>query len=116
MANVHAFFGGLPVAQAAAWTQTYFVENDVAAVNAARNKPPVYIAETGWPTESMTAANATYQAAVSGIPQLQNFLDTFVCQANTNGTKYFYFETFDEPASPLLFPPSLQVADDTSVE
>ena len=23
---------------------------------------------------------------------LQVFLDTFVCQANTNGTRYFYFE------------------------
>lgn len=23
---------------------------------------------------------------------LQTFLDTFVCQANTNGTGYFYFE------------------------
>ena len=86
MANVHAFFGGLPVAQAAAWTQSYFVENDVAAVNAAPNKPPVYVAETGWPTQSMTALNATYQAAVSGVPQLQTFLDTYPCQANTNGT------------------------------
>jgi len=24
-------------------------------------------------------------------------LDTFVCQANTNGTEYFFFEFFDEP-------------------
>jgi exo-beta-1,3-glucanase (GH17 family) len=24
-------------------------------------------------------------------------LDTYVCQANANGTKYFYFEPFDEP-------------------
>lgn len=26
----------------------------------------------------------------------QKFLDTFVCQSNTNGTGYFYFEFFDE--------------------
>lgn len=25
------------------------------------------------------------------------FLDTYVCQANSNGTQYFYFEAFDEP-------------------
>lgn len=60
------------------------------------------IAETGWPTRSMTPANATFQAAVSGIPQLQIFLDTFPCQANTNGTGYFFFETFDEPVRHLL--------------
>lgn len=57
----------------------------------------MYIAETGWPTRSMTPANATFQAAVAGIPQLQTFLDTFPCQANNNGTGYFFFETFDEP-------------------
>jgi len=28
---------------------------------------------------------------------LQKFLDTFVCQANTNQTNYFYFEYKDEP-------------------
>ena len=26
----------------------------------------------------------------------QVFLDTFVCQANNNGTGYFFFEYFDE--------------------
>lgn len=25
------------------------------------------------------------------------FLDTYVCQANANGTEYFYFEGFDQP-------------------
>lgn len=24
-------------------------------------------------------------------------MDDFVCQANTNGTEYFFFEYFDEP-------------------
>jgi exo-beta-1,3-glucanase (GH17 family) len=30
------------------------------------------------------------------VDNLQKFLDTFVCQANQNGTGYFYFEYFDE--------------------
>ena len=25
------------------------------------------------------------------------FLNDFLCQANNNGTQYFYFEAFDEP-------------------
>lgn len=29
-------------------------------------------------------------------PLQQTFLDTFVCQANTNGTEYYFFEAFDE--------------------
>lgn len=78
----------------------------------------------GWPTESMTAANATLGAAVAGVSELQTckpsilqlrghspiyrntrlmadfamiVLDTYVCQANANQSAYFYFEPFDEP-------------------
>jgi hypothetical protein len=28
---------------------------------------------------------------------VETVLDTFICQANTNQTRYFYFEAFDEP-------------------
>jgi len=35
--------------------------------------------------------------STASIANLQKFLDTYVCQANTNGTAgYFYFEAFDE--------------------
>lgn len=30
------------------------------------------------------------------MDNLQIFLDNFVCQANANGTGYFFFEYFDE--------------------
>ncbi|CAD6569935.1 MAG: hypothetical protein CYPHOPRED_003661 [Cyphobasidiales sp. Tagirdzhanova-0007] len=93
MANVHPWFGGVPINQAAGWTWEYFEQNDVSV---AGNAIP-YIAETGWPTESMTKENATLGAAVAGVSELQTFLDTFVCQANVNQTRYFYFEVFDEP-------------------
>lgn len=36
-------------------------------------------------------------AALAGVSELQTFLDTYVCTANTNGTAYFFFEPFDEP-------------------
>jgi len=35
-------------------------------------------------------------ASAASIANLQKFLDTYVCQANKNGTGYFYFEAFDE--------------------
>jgi exo-beta-1,3-glucanase (GH17 family) len=36
-------------------------------------------------------------ASTASVPNLQIFLDTYVCQANKNNTGYFYFELFDEP-------------------
>lgn len=40
--------------------------------------------------------NESNGPSTASIPNLQEFLDTFVCQANNNGTGYFYFEFFDE--------------------
>ena len=34
--------------------------------------------------------------STASVANLQKFLDTYVCQANTNQTGYFYFEAFDE--------------------
>ena len=35
-------------------------------------------------------------ASTASIANLQQFLNTYVCQANKNNTGYFYFEAFDE--------------------
>ncbi|BGP49521.1 hypothetical protein JCM10450v2_005413 [Rhodotorula kratochvilovae] len=72
----------------------FFENNDVNLAEAAANKPTAYIAETGWPTQSMTPENATYGAAVAGVSELQTFLDTYPCQANQNQSYYFYFEPY----------------------
>lgn len=45
----------------------------------------------------MSANTSTDGGAVAGLPQLQQFLDDYVCAANANGTKVFYFEAFDQP-------------------
>ncbi|BGP56518.1 hypothetical protein JCM8202_004586 [Rhodotorula sphaerocarpa] len=97
MANVHPWFGKVPIDQAAGWTWDFFTQNDVAVADAVSNKPTPYIAETGWPTASMTPADATNGGAVAGVSELQKYIDTYPCQANKNGTYYFYFEPFDEP-------------------
>ncbi|CAK9785240.1 unnamed protein product [Cutaneotrichosporon oleaginosum] len=102
MANVHPWFGKVPIDQAAGWTWDYFMNNDVVYSQAASNQPAMYIAETGWPTKyttpkgddtGQTSGNDPSDATVA---QLQTFLDTFVCQANTNQTHYFFFEPFDQ--------------------
>lgn len=57
----------------------------------------MYIAETGWPTKSSDPTKANNGMSDASIPNLQTFLETFVCPSNTNNIPYFYFETFDEP-------------------
>ncbi|TEB26994.1 glycoside hydrolase [Coprinellus micaceus] len=97
MANVHPWFANVSAEQSAAWTANFFQEVDVAAASALSNNPKMYIAETGWPTDSSDAGNANNGASPASVAGLQTFMDTFVCQANTNGTGYFFFEFFDEP-------------------
>ena len=66
MANVHPYFGALAINDAAAWTWQFFEWNNVEIAAEATNKPATFIAETGWPTESLTAADANSGA---GSPQ-----------------------------------------------
>ncbi|CAG8438628.1 17813_t:CDS:2 [Acaulospora morrowiae] len=86
-ANVHPFFGGVNINQAANWTFTFFKENDVAV---AKGKDTI-MSEVGWPT-----AGDSQQGAVPSLQNLQIFLSTFICPANDQ-VKYYYFETFDAP-------------------
>ncbi|WWC96433.1 hypothetical protein V866_003301 [Kwoniella sp. B9012] len=101
MANVHPWFGSVSIDDAAQWTWDFFQEFDVEPASLASNKPDVYIAETGWPTESMNATESNSgfggPKGEASLANLQTFLNTYVCQANANGTEYFYFEAFDEP-------------------
>lgn len=106
MANVHAWFGGVPVDQAAGWVYSYTSNQEPSSALQASNKPTLYIAETGWPTNANDTASMTYQGAVAGVPELNEYLSTYICQANANITsggaaadssRYFHFELMDEP-------------------
>jgi exo-beta-1,3-glucanase (GH17 family) len=96
LANVHPWFANVTVETAAAWTAQFFDQTNVQPANQLSNKPKMYIAETGWPTKSSDAGNANNGASPASEAGLQTFLDTFVCQANQNGTGYFFFEYSDE--------------------
>jgi exo-beta-1,3-glucanase (GH17 family) len=96
MSNVHPWFANVSIDQAAAWTNEFFEQQNVQPAAALTNNPMMYIAETGWPSNSSDVGNESNGPSTASIPNLQEFLDTFVCQANNNGTAYFYFEFFDE--------------------
>ncbi|EFP76608.2 uncharacterized protein PGTG_02069 [Puccinia graminis f. sp. tritici CRL 75-36-700-3] len=96
MANVHPWFGHVPVEQSAGWTWQFFQDFDVNVCAQAPNKPVMYIAETGWPTASDNASITTNGPSKASVQGLQTFMDSFVCQANKNNTNYFFFELKDE--------------------
>ncbi|KAJ3878977.1 glycoside hydrolase family 17 protein [Lentinula edodes] len=96
MANVHPWFANQSINDAAGWTWSFFETTDVALAQTLANQPDMSIAETGWPTNSTNVGNESDGPSVASEANLQIFLDTFVCQANANGTEYFFFEYFDE--------------------
>ena len=63
----------------------------------------MYIAETGWPTGATDPGSGSNGPSTASVANLQTFLDTFVCQANQNGTGYFFFEYFDETWKNVTF-------------
>lgn len=97
MSNVHPWFANVSIDDAAGWTWDFFETNNVQPAQALSNQPQMYIAETGWPTQSLDAGNESNGPSVASEANLQTFLNNFICQANSNGTGYFYFEMFDEP-------------------
>ena len=92
MSNVHPWFANVSIEEAAGWTAEFFEGNNVVVAQSLPNKPQMFIAETGWPSESSDAGNENNGPSIASVPNLQKFMDTFVCQANQNGTGYFYFE------------------------
>lgn len=96
MANVHPWFANVSIDQSAGWTWEFFEVNDVQLAQSLSNTPEMYVAETGWPTKSSDTADESNGPSTASVANLQTFLDTYICQANTNGTKYFFFEFFDE--------------------
>jgi exo-beta-1,3-glucanase (GH17 family) len=100
MANIHPFFGGINANDAASWTWSFW-ENHNANFFKSDNAKNV-ISETGWPSQGGTDCGSDSvtdcpDAAVAGISQMNQFMSDWVCQALTNGTQYFWFESFDEP-------------------
>ncbi|KAK0716894.1 glycoside hydrolase superfamily [Lasiosphaeria miniovina] len=100
MANIHPFFSGTKVAEAAAWTNNFWQVNNGPFFKSDKDKN--IISETGWPSQGGTSCGTVTETvcpdkAVAGIDEMNQFMDDWVCQALANGTQYFWFEAFDEP-------------------
>jgi exo-beta-1,3-glucanase (GH17 family) len=95
MANVHPFFGGVPVDQAASWTWSFFQEHDVSLTKGTNKKS--IISEVGWPSAggndcgSNVKCSNSQAGSVAGIDEMNQFLSDWVCQALSNGTEYFWY-------------------------
>lgn len=85
MANVHPFFAGVKVEDAADWTWEFFVNNDIAQTVGLTKKPRVMISEVGWPS-----GGGRTNASIAGVPELNTFMNAFVCKENKRGTEYFW--------------------------
>jgi len=101
--NDHPWFANVSIDQAAGWTYTFFESENVDAAKALSNQPTMYIGETGWPSNSTNESNMSNGPSLANTTNMQEYLDTFVCGSNTNGTQYFYFEFADELWQALQF-------------
>jgi hypothetical protein len=71
----------------------------------------LYSGEVGWPTNAIAGGDITANGSIASVPNAQIFLDTFVCQANSNITAggpydvgYFWFGMYHptEPSKAIL--------------
>ncbi|KAF8959988.1 hypothetical protein BGZ46_001674 [Entomortierella lignicola] len=94
--NLHPFFSGVPVTDAADWFWKYLHYTVKPAIgNGTDNQPvDIWITEVGWPT---FPAIARTNASVPSVENLQIFIDTWLCDANSKGIPYYFFEFFDAP-------------------
>jgi exo-beta-1,3-glucanase (GH17 family) len=95
MSNIHPFFAGVPVDEAAGWTWSFWQNKD-APLTAGTDKPQI-ISETGWPSGGgndcgtlTTECASPTSGSVAGIKEMNVFMNDFVCQAMENGTDYFW--------------------------
>ncbi|QDS69647.1 hypothetical protein FKW77_009188 [Venturia effusa] len=94
MSNIHPFFGGVVIDQAAGWTWNFWKSHDV-AITAGMDGKSHIISEIGWPSEggndcgTGAKCSDTTSGAVASIPNMNKLMSDWVCQALKNETDYF---------------------------
>ncbi|ODV85295.1 glycoside hydrolase family 17 protein [[Candida] arabinofermentans NRRL YB-2248] len=91
-ANIHPFFGGEDVKIATRWTLDFVTGQVVPFMSKIKENVDLVISEVGWPS-----GGGRFMEANAGTAELQDFLETWVCQMQEMNLKWFYFEAFDEP-------------------
>ena len=95
MSNIHPFFGGVPVAQAASWTWTFWETHDNILTQGTTKQN--LISEVGWPSDGGNDCGGddvkcpdAKSGSVAGIDEMNSFMGDWVCQSLANGTDYFW--------------------------
>jgi exo-beta-1,3-glucanase (GH17 family) len=95
MSNVHPFFAGVDVSDAAGWTWSFWQNKDVVLTKTDPNIKQI-IAEVGWPSAGgkdcgqAPECTSSTVGSVAGIDEMNQFMGDWVCQALKNGTDYFW--------------------------
>jgi exo-beta-1,3-glucanase (GH17 family) len=95
MANIHPFFAGVKVEEAAGWTWSFWQNHNV-PLTAGTSKGQI-ISETGWPSGGGTDCGGEtgdctpgQSGSVASVDNMNIFMNDWVCQAIDNGTDYFW--------------------------
>ena len=92
MANVHPFFAGVTVDKAAGWTWDFWQNHNV-ILSKAENKKSI-ISEVGWPSaggiDCGIEQTTCTDGSKAGIDEMNQFMDTFICQSLANRTEFFW--------------------------
>jgi len=94
MVRVDAWNRATRIQDAAKWSLDFFNKASVELASAPSNGAEVYMAEAGWPTNSLSPL---VNPSAASVENLQIFINSFVCTANTQGIKYFFSDYMDNP-------------------
>jgi hypothetical protein len=71
MANVHPFFAGVNIEDAAGWTWEYLETDTPSVALRASNRPTLYASEIGWPSDAAQNGSLTLNGSSASIEHLQ---------------------------------------------
>ena len=101
MSNIHPFFAGVNSSIASGWTWDFWQQHDTILTAGSAKKN--VISETGWPSGGGTdcgsdTAKTCPQGSVAGISEMNEFMESFICQSLANGTDFFWYVAVLVPA------------------
>lgn len=95
MSNIHPFFAGVKVDDAASWAWDFWQGHDAPLTKGTKKKQ--VISEIGWPSGggndcgTDNKCETKTDGSVAGIDEMNKFMSEWVCQALENGTNYFWY-------------------------
>ena len=93
MANVHPFFAGVTVDKAAGWTFSFWSTHNLPLTQGTQTKN--MISEVGWPSDGGVHCGQEQigctDGSKAGIDEMNQFMDSFICQSLANGTDFFWY-------------------------